>query len=166
MLSKLKKLFQFRVHRWHVAMRGSNVLIVMEDGVWYWVLLEWLSWDCGLAMCDWLRGADTGWRRFLKLPKFIREWKRCWGGEEFGDEPCTFEEYYGDDLTSIWHCSFESPILQWIWRHKDIGMKRPEFEMTLAEAKEKFNYPEQFQWIEERIAEDAKYAAEEAAENK
>jgi|SRR5271157_137347 len=163
MLSKLKKLIQFRVKRWQVAMRGSNVLIVMEDSIWYWALLDWLALDCGLVMCSWLVCKDTGWRRFLKLPRFIRDWKRVWD-KEWDEEPSTFEDYYGDDLSTIWHCCVEGPILQWIWKHKDYWRKRPEFELTLAEAKEKFDDPEQFQWIEERIAEDAKYEAEKAAE--
>ncbi len=163
--ARVRPVLQFRVKRWHVAMRGWDekdvrVLICLEDSIWYWVLAEWFFWDCMTWVCH---STDV-----VKFPKFVRNWTRLWGGHEFGDEPCTFEEYYGDSPSSLWHVYICDPPLQWVWKHKDIGKKQPQWELTLAEAKEKFDDPEIWEWVEKSLAEhkqwDAEKAAEEAAE--
>ena len=165
MLSKLKQLIQFRVKRWHVATRGwdeqnTRVLICLEDSIWYWAVLEFLCWDVQTWLCH--------WSDYVKVPKFIRNWHRVWDKEE---EACTFEEWYGDSIHSIWHCNICDPCLQWVWKHKDYFKAWPQFEMTLAEAKEKFAHdPEVWQWVEKELVEhkeyDARKAAEALAENK
>lgn len=160
MLSKLKQLIQFRIKRWHTAMRGWDdqsirVLICLEDVIWYWAVLEWLFWDIGTWVCH--------YSDYVKLPKFIRNWKRVWDKEE---EACTFEDWYGDSIHSLWHCNICDPCLQWVWRHKDKFPKAsPQFEMTLAEAKEKFAHdPEIWEWVEKELAEHKEYDARKAAE--
>lgn len=158
MLSKLKQLLQFRIKRWHVAMRGwdeqnTRVLICLEDSIWYWVALEYLFWDIGTWVCHY-----TDW---IKVPKFIRNWKRVWDKEE---EACTFEEWYGDSIHSIWHCNVCDPLCQWVWKHKDIGKKQPQWEMTIAEAKERFDDPDIWEWVEKSLKEHQEYDAEKAAE--
>ena len=75
----LKKLFQFRVKRWHTAMRGWDekdirVLICLEDLIWYWMVLEWLFWDNGTYICHWLH--------YVPLPRFIRNWERHWDKDD------------------------------------------------------------------------------------
>lgn len=162
MLSKIKQLVQFRIKRWYVAMRGwddssARVLICLEDVIWYWAVLEWVFWDHGTWVCHWMN--------YIKLPIFIRNWTRLWGGEEFGDEPCRFEEYYGDSLHTFWHVYICDPPLQWVFKHKDFFKAWPQWELTLAEAKEKFAHdPEIWEWVEKEIAESKAYDAEKAAE--
>lgn len=157
MLSKLKQLIQFKIKRWHVAARGWDekdvrVLICLEDSIWYWVLLEWLFY-CGTYICH--------WSGYIKLPKVIRNWKRVWDAEE---EACTFEEWYGDSIHSLWHVHICDPPLQWVWKHKDIGKKQPCWELSVAEAKEKFDDPEIWEWVEKSLEEHKQYDAEKAAE--
>src|SRR5277367_4932092 len=131
----VRSVLQFKVKRWHIAMRGrdeqdARVLVCLEDGIWYWVLLEWLFWDFGTQICHW---TDC-----IKFPKFVLGWTRVWD-KEWDEEPSTFEDYYGDSIHSLWHVHICDPCLQWVWKHKDVGRKSPEFELTLDEAKEKFN---------------------------
>jgi hypothetical protein len=161
--ARVRSVLQFRIKRWHVSMRGwekdVRVLICLEDSIWYWAALEWLFWDIGTWVCH--------WSDLVKVPKFVRSWKRVWDREE---EACTFEEWYGDSIHSIWHCNVCDPCLQWVWRHKDFFKAWPQFEMTLAEAREKFAHdPEVWQWVEKELAEhkahDAERAARELAEN-
>jgi len=163
----VRSVVQFRVKRWHVAMCGWDekdirVLICLEDSIWYWVLLEWLFWDCGTWVCH--------YSDYIKVPKFVRNWTRVWDAE-WSDEPSTFEEYYGDSIHSIWHCHVCDPPLQWVWKHKDYFKAWPQWELTLAEAKEKFAHdPEVYQWVEKELEEHKQYdagkAAKELAENK
>lgn len=152
---------QFRVKRWHVAERGWDeqdirVLICLEDSIWYWVVLEWVFWDHATWLCAWMYN--------VKFPKFIRNWKRCWGGEEFGNEFCTFEDHFGSSLHDLWHIYICDPPLQWVWKHKDFGKVQPTWELTLPEAKEKFAHdPEIWKWVEEDLEKHKKYDAEKAA---
>jgi hypothetical protein len=157
MLSKLKSVVQFRVQRWHISMRGWNeqdtrVLIVCESDIWYWALLLFLGWDCATHVCEWLH--------YIKLPRWLRNWKRQWDSDrDFG--PCTFEEYYGDDLSTFWHVWVESPLCQFAWKHRNYEGD-VEVELTIDEARKKFAHDlDSLKWIEETIE---RYAAEEAAE--
>jgi hypothetical protein len=156
----VRSVLQFRIKRWHVAMRGWDekdirVLICLEDSIWYWVLLEKLFWDCGTWVCHWMG--------YVPLPKWFRNWERAWDSDE-PDEVMKAEDWFGDDLGSIWHCHVCDPPLQWVWKHKDIGKKQPTWEMTIAEAKERFDDPEIWEWVEKNLAEHKEYDAEKAAE--
>lgn len=159
--AKVRPFVQFRVRRWHVAMRGWDetdirVLVICEDDIWYWALAEFLAWNCGTTICDWLH--------HVPLPKWLRNWERLWGGAEFGDEPCKFEDYYGDDLSVFWHCWVESPACQFAWKHKNHNVV--EFEMTLDEARKKFAHdPEQYQWVERNLEQHKQWDAEKEAED-
>ena len=174
MLSKIKKalawfksVVQFRVKRWHTAMRGWDekdirVIICLEDSIWYWVVLEFLFWDVQTYVCH--------YSDFVKLPKFIRNWKRNWDK----DDPQyvgTFEDWYGDSIHSLWHAHVCDPLLQWVWRHKSFNKAEPQWEMTLDEARKTFAHdPVIWQWVEKELEQhkqwDAEEAAEEAAEKK
>jgi hypothetical protein len=157
----VRSVLQFRVKRWHAAMSGwgeddIRVLICLKDDVWYWLLLEWLFWDNQTYVCQWMQ--------YVKLPGFVRNWKRVWD-KEWDDEPSTFEEYYGDSFHAIWHCAVCDPLNQWVWKHQD--KHQPMFEMTLDEARSKFAHdPEIWRWVERNLAEHRQYDAEKAAEEK
>jgi hypothetical protein len=161
-MRKLKKLLQWRVTSWYVSYRGwrddqpdFRVVVTFQEDVWYWRFLEWLCWDRGLVMCDWLTS--------FKLPMFVRNWTRVWDPEDA--EPSTFEEYYGDDLSSIWHCDVEDPIIQFVWKHQYAFQRRWDCEMTLAEAQEKFkDDPDKLRWVVEQSQSHKEYDAEKAAE--
>lgn len=158
--ARVRSVLQFRIKRWHVAMRGWDekdirVLICLEDSIWYWVLLEKLFWDCVTHVCHWMN--------YVPLPKWFRNWERAWDSDE-PNEIMKAEDWFGDDLGSIWHCHICSPPLQWVWKHKDIGKKQPQWEMTIAEAKERFDDPEIWEWVEKELKEHQEYDAEKAAE--
>jgi len=168
MLSKIKKLLawfksvvQFRVKRWHTATRGWDeqsirVLICLEDSIWYWVVLEWLFWDVQTYVCH--------YTDYVKLPKFIRNIKRVWD-PKWDTEPSTFEEWYGDSIHSLWHAHVCDPLLQWVWRHKNVGKVEPTWELTLDEARKTFAHdPEIYEWVEKNLEDHKKWDAEEAAE--
>lgn len=177
MLSKLKKLLQWRVTMWYVSYSGwrddspdFRVEVGLQEDVWYWRFLEWLCWDVGLVSCTHFRSEDHGWRRLFKLPRFILNFKCVWDAE-WDQEPSTFEDWFGSDLTTIIHCHLEDPIDQWIWRHQYKHQKNWRISMTLAEAQEKFkDAPEKLKWVLEGIEDhkrwDAEKAAEELAKNK
>jgi hypothetical protein len=160
MLSKLKQLIQFRIKRWHVAMRGwdeqnARVLICLEDVIWYWAVLEWL-WDQQSWLCH--------WSDYIKLPKFIRDLEGHWDDDD-PEYYSTWEDWYGDSIHSMWHCNICNPLFQWVWKHKDYFKAYPQWELTLAEAKEKFAHdPEVWKWVEESIEDHKRYDAEKAAE--
>jgi hypothetical protein len=156
MLSKIKKLFQFHVHRWHYAMGGWHekdvrLIAVLEDDVWYWALINYLSWDWLTRICSWLH--------YVPLPWFIRNWERHWDK----DDPeyfAKFEDWYGDDFGCLWHGYVEDPICQWAWRHRDAGHDIY-IELTLDEARKKFGAEhEAVKWIEKELAEHKQYDAE------
>jgi len=160
--ARVRSVLQFRVKRWGYGMRGwdeqtTRLVVHLEDNVWYWVVLEWFFWDCMTWVCH--------WTDLVKVPRFIRSWKRVWDKEE---EACTFEEWYGDSIHSIWHCNICDPCLQWVWKHK--RQPEPQWELTLDEARKVFAHdPEVYQWVEKELAEhkayDAERAAREVAEN-
>jgi hypothetical protein len=172
MLSKLKKLLQWRVTTWYISYSGwrddnpdFRVDICLQEDVWYWRFLEWLFWDLGLVSCSLVRSEDHGWRRFLKLPKFILNIKRVWD-KEWDPEPSTFEEWFGDDLTGIVHCHFEDPIDQWVWRHQFKHQKYWRYSITLDEAKKLFkDDPEKLKWVIESSEEHKRWDAEKAADD-
>ena len=92
----------------------------------------------------------------------LRNWECNWDREIY-DEPCQFEQYYGDDFSVFWHIWVESPALQFVWKHKN--RNAPDFEMTLDEARVKFAHdPEIWQWVEKNLEEHKQYDAEKAAE--
>jgi hypothetical protein len=160
MLSKIKKLLQFRLKRWHTAMRGwkgqdIRVIVCLEDSIWYWVILEWLA---GLQqyVCHWMG--------YVKLPKFIRRIERVWDAE-WDPEPSTWEEYYGDSLHSLWHVHVCDPIFQFVWKHKDFHKAWPQWEMTLDEARKTFAHdPEIYEWVEKEERQHRQWDAEELDE--
>jgi hypothetical protein len=154
----LRPVVQFRVRRWHVATRGwteqdTRVLVCCETRIWYWVLAEFVFWDLQTYVCH--------YSDFIKLPRFIRNWKRQWDSDgDFGVS--TFEEYYGDSIHSLWHGYVCDPLLQWVWRHNEC---EAEFELTLDEARKKFAHdPTVYQWVEKAVEEHKQWDAEEAAE--
>lgn len=154
----VRPVVQFRVQRWHMAMRGwgdsdIRVLVCCEDDIWYWRLAEFIGWDCCTRVCDWLH--------HVPLPKWLRNWERAWGAPE----PCKFEQWYGDDFSVFWHCWVESPVCQWAWKHKNRHVV--EFELTLDEARVKFVHdPEKYQWVERELAQHKEWDAEKEAEEK
>jgi len=161
MLSKIKKLLQFRIKRWHVAMWGWDekdirVLICLEDVIWYWAVLEWLFWDVQTYVCH--------YSDFIKLPKWVRNIRGHWDDDD-PEYEATWEDWYGDSLHSIWHCNVCDPLLQWVWKHKDFHKAWPQWELTLDEAREKFAHdPEIWEWVEKALKEHKEYDAEKAAE--
>jgi hypothetical protein len=155
-------MLRYKVWRWHTAMRGwteedTRVLLILQQDIWYWAFLDWLSWDVGTNGCEWLHK--------VPIPKFICNIKHQW--DEDGDfDPCTFGEYYGDDIGCMWHLFVCSPFLNWVWKHRKEHIEI-EFEMTLAEARVKFaDFPEKYQWVEKNLEEHKAYDAEKAAEQK
>lgn len=164
MLSKIKKLLtavmsvvQFRVKRWHTAMRGWDeqsirVIICLEDSIWYWVVLEWLFWDVQTYACN--------WTHFVKLPRFIRNWKRAWDKDEPNDI-VSWEDWYGDSLHSLWHVHVCDFLCQWVWKHKNFHKAWPQWELTLDEARKHFAHdPEIYEWVEKELEQHKKYDAE------
>ena len=163
LLAALKSVIQFRVKRWHAAMRGWDeqsirVLICLEDSIWYWAVLEWLFWDVQTHICHHMD--------LVKLPKFIRNWKRAWDKNE-PTEVCTWEEWYGDSIHSLWHCYVCDPLLQWVWKHKAFHKDAyPQWEMTLDEARKIFAHdPKIWEWVEKELEQHKKYDAENAGQN-
>jgi hypothetical protein len=168
MLSKIKKLLaavqsavQFRVKRWHTAMRGWDekdirVIICLEDSIWYWIVLEWLFWDVQTYVCH--------YTDFVKLPKFIRNWKRAWDKDE-PDEITTWQDWYGDSIHSLWHVYVCDPLCQWVWKHKDFHKAWPQWELTLDEARKQFAHdPAIYEWVEKELEHHKEYDAEKLAE--
>jgi hypothetical protein len=160
--ARVRSVLQWRVKRWHVSQRGWDekdirVLICLEDSIWYWALLEWIVWDNFTWVCM--------WTDYIKVPMFIRNWKRVWDAE-WDEEPCTFDDYYGDSLHSIWHCGVCDPSCQWVWKHKfATDRKEVQWELTLDEARAKFaDNPEVYRWVEKDLEEHKLYDAEKAAE--
>jgi hypothetical protein len=151
----------FKVTHWHLEMGGGDegdpkiVGARLEESIWYWHLLEFLSEQVLFTICDWCHK--------IPLPKFVCNWKRDWGGEWNDHEVCTLESWYGNELGDFWHIWIESPILQWVWKHK-FGEYSTAFNFTLSEARDRFkgNLAHHLDWIEERVKEDAEEAAEEA----
>jgi len=155
MLSKIKKLLawfksvvQFRVKRWHYAMGGWHekdvqLTVILEDDVWYWALANYLSFDWVTLPCELLS--------HVPLPWFIRNWERHWDK----DDPeyfAKFEDWFGDDFGSLWHCYVENPICQWVWKRRnwagDICL-----DLTLDEARKKFGAEhEAIKWVEKELA--------------
>jgi hypothetical protein len=167
MLSKLKQLIQFRIKTWYVATRGweekdIRVLICLEDSIWYWLVLEW-AWGIVAHLCH--------WSDYIKLPKFVRAIKGHWDDDD-PEYYATWEDWYGDSIHSMFHCNICDPFFQWVYKHKEyFPAAWPQWELTLAEVKEKFAHdPEVWEWVEKSLEEhkqyDAEKAAEEAAENK
>jgi len=173
-LEKTTKLFDWKVRRWSGFWLGAGtgedteVSIHLEETVWYWLVLEFLAWDCCTCVCDLLH--------HVKLPKFIRNWERVWGDEP-DDEPCKLEDWWGDDFGTFWHCWVESPFCQWVWHNKGIGgvgHVQPVWRMPLSEARKHFQeFPQEFVWVDKEIASRLEYdkevaaeEAEEAAKNK
>ena len=160
MLSKIKKLLQFHIRRWHYAMGGwreedVHLTVVLEEDIWYWALASCVAWDWTTRICEWFH--------HVPLPKFVRNWKRHWDK----DDPeyfATFEDWFGDDFGCLWHCYVESPICQWAWRHRNC--KGDIFiELTLGEARKKFGAEhEAVKWIEKELADHKQYDAEKLEE--
>jgi hypothetical protein len=155
----LKKLLQFRVKRWHTAMRGWDekdirVIICLEDLIWYWMVLEWLFWDNGTYICHWLG--------YVPLPKFICNWERHWDK----DDPeyfAKFGDWFGDDFGCLWHVWVCDPTCQWVWKHKDFKKAWPQWELTLEEARKTFAHdPAIYEWVEKELEQHKKWVAEKA----
>lgn len=172
-LSRIGRALQWRVDHWYVSTSGwrddvprlnpdgtknyhfAIVHVTCESTVWYARFLEWLAWDNGWVLCEFLHDCD--------LPRFVREWKRAWDKDE-PNEVCTFEEWFGGEWCSLWHNFIENPILQWIWRLKKED-RINSIELTPAEAREAFKYnPEKLEWVWKSIEEHKQWDAEEEAE--
>jgi hypothetical protein len=156
-IETLRRIVQFRVYRWRIAMRGwdeqsARVLVECETDIWYWALAEWLQ-DRQTYLCLWLQS--------VPLPGFICNWERQWDKEE--PDSCKFKDWYGGDFGGIWHAVICDPLMQFIWKHKD--HHTVEFELTMEEARNKFAHDlERLKWVEEEIERHKKWDAEEAAE--
>jgi hypothetical protein len=160
MLSKIKKLLQFRVKRWHGAMGGwkekdIRVIAVLQEDVWYWALAEYLADGWLTRICEWMC--------HVPLPKVVREMEGHWDK----DDPeyfAKYEDWAGSDFGSLWHCHVESPVCQFVWKRRnwqgDICV-----EMTLDEARKKFGEEhETIKWVEKELAQHKEWDAEELAE--
>ncbi len=151
----------FKVTHWHLAMGrgdGDNTEVVarLEESSWFWHFAEFVCEHVFFTICDWCHK--------VPLPKFICNWERKWGDPE--DEACKLEDYWGDDLGAFWHVFVESPVLQWVWKHK-FSETSTEFRLTLAEAREKFKgtLAYKLEWIEEDAKRQAEYAAAHPEDN-
>jgi hypothetical protein len=158
-LEKTMKLFDWKVRRWSGLWLGggtgedTEICVHLEEDIWYWLVLEFLAWDCCTRVCDWLS--------HVKLPKFIRNWERKWGDEP-DDEPCKLEDWWGDDFGTFWHVWVESPFCQWARRHKN--KDRAVWKMSLSEARKQFSsFPQEIAWVDKEIAERLEYDKEVAA---
>jgi hypothetical protein len=152
----------FKVTHWHLAKgRGdgdnTEVVVRLEESSWFWHFAEFIGEHVFFTICDWCHK--------VPLPKFVCNWERNWGGDK-EDGVHKLEDWYGADLGCLWHVYVESPVLQWVWKHKFIE-QATEFRMTLAEAREKFKGTQAYklEWIEEDVKRDAAYAAEHPEDN-
>jgi len=157
------KLFNWKVRRWSGPWLGggtgedTEISIHLEECVWYWLVLEFLAWDCCTHICDWLS--------HVPLPKFIRNWERKW--DEDDDTPCKFGDYWGSHLDTPWHVWVESPFCQWVWHHNGavgtVGTVQPIWKMPLSEARKQFqSFPQEIAWVDKEIARRVEYDKEEA----
>jgi hypothetical protein len=148
--SKVSFIVQFRITHWSLAHRGwkedeVEIFAHLEEDIWYWLVAEFFATKT-MYVCDWLSN--------IQLPKWLRNWERKWGYRP-SDQVCKFEDYWGYDVGTFLHIYVESPICQYVWRHKNNYVA--EFTMTIDEARKKFeHFPEHFDWIEKSIEEDRK----------
>lgn len=123
----------------------TPVQLEILNGPWWTILGYNLCWGTTI-ICDILYT--------IKLPKFIKNWKKKWGDEPgWPSEECTFEEYYGDDFSVFWHLTVESwainKPLQYFENHPRLN--KTFVNVSLEEA-EKLNGSE-LDWIRKGIIE-------------
>jgi hypothetical protein len=158
-LSRCKNALLWRVRTWHIWYSGwrddnpeFKINVTIQEDVWYWRFIEWLAWDCGLALCSWLHE--------VKIPKFILDWERAWDEDEPG-EKMRFEDWFGDSWCCLWHIYIENPILQWVWKYQYKSQKVVTLDLTIEQAREQFkHHPEWLERIWEDVAENKKYDEE------
>lgn len=159
MWSKLKKLLQWRVKRWHTAMRGWDdkdirVLVCLEDQIWYWAVLQWWFWDVMTYVCH--------WTHFIPLPNFLLDWERNWDKDD-PEYRGKWRDWYGESFHGLWHGLICDPPIQWVWDH--LNHYEPTWEMTLDEARKCFAHdPSVYVWVEKSLEEHKQYDAEKLAE--
>jgi hypothetical protein len=105
--------------------------------LWVWLLLQFEESADGVC----------GLLQDVPLPKWLTEFKTEFGED---DEVMTFGEYYGDDLSTIWHCFIETPISNYVW--KNVWSSTLHVDTPLD--KQWDNWPE-VQWIRGDIAREA-----------
>ena len=152
-------MFDWKVRRWSGLWLGggtgedTEVSVNLEEGVWYWFVLEFLAWDCCTRVCDWLS--------HIKLPRVIRNWERKWGDDP-DRAPCKYEDWWGSGLDTLWHSWVEQPFCQWVWKHKT---QAAVWRMPLSEARKQFSsFPQEISWVDKEIAERMGYDKKEAEE--
>ena len=152
-------ILRFKVRNWYTGMHGweedeIRVIVTCTENIWYWALMEWFWMNVESWACYYMD--------YIPLPKFFRNWKRAWDEDEPGS-PCTFEEYWGGTLGSLWHVFICDPVFHFVWSRLD---QHPvDFELTLPEARTMFAYnPVHYRWVEEELERHREWEAEEAAE--
>lgn len=157
--AKIRPVVQFRIQRWHVAMRGyteqnTRVIVDCESDIWYWVLAEVIFCNFQTHICHWLHN--------ISLPGFMTGIRGHWDKDD-PEYYASFGDWFGDDVGSIWHYCICDPCLQFVWKHKNPNQAA--FELTLDEARAKFAHdPKQYQWVEKEIAEHKQYDIEKTEE--
>ncbi len=152
-------LFSRRVQNWHTSMRGwkgdeVRVIVTCESRLWHWALADWL-WGWQQWLCHWLG--------VVPLPKFITNLQGIYDADD-KEHPCTFGEWFGDDVGGLWHIFICEPVFQAIWKHF-VGERVVDFELTLEEARQKFSHdPSQYEWVEKEVAQHERWDAEEEQE--
>jgi hypothetical protein len=129
------------------------VHVNLENEKVWWYFLDWLHQYTIGVLCNTLR--------HIKIPKFIRNWKRKWNDEE---ELFTFEEYYGRDLGCLADIWIYNPTDKLIWNLSQKKKKwPPEINLSFKEANELLvDYPQFMGWIIKWKKESDEYEESEA----